>query len=337
MGAEKVSVKALALISGGLDSLLAARVVRNLGVEVTGITFQYRFDLLEAEKRTEHIRKVTEAIGIPLLVYDLTEAFMPVFLDPPHGYGSAVNPCIDCHLLMFSKAREEMERMGARFIVTGEVMGQRPMSQHKPVLAHMDRVSGMKGLILRPLCALKLPPTIPEERGWVKREALYGFSGRSRKPQLELAKELGVTGYQSPAGGCILTDPEYARRVKAFFKHRGKEAMNSDEMRLLRLGRQFWIDDGVQVIVGRNEKDNDLLEPFRKGCWALEPEDRTGPLVLVQGLKNTANLENAARITARYCKGGPESPVTIRFSGGGEEGLLHVLPAEEEILEKWRI
>ena len=330
-------VKAIALMSSGLDSLLTAKIVSDLGIDVHGVCFFFQFDSLAEKKRSGEIEDLVRPLGIPLTIMDISEEILPILLQPEHGYGSGVNPCIDCHLFMLKRAKELMDKISARFIVTGEVVGQRPMSQTKPTLFHIDKVSGLKGIVLRPLSAKLLPVTLAEERGWVDREELYGFSGRSRKPQIDLARKLGISHFNSPAGGCILTEPNYSRRVNAFFAHRGKDEVTVEELKLLRLGRHFWPHDHLQVVVGRDERDNSALEAFREGRWVFKPigTDK-GPLVLAHGVKSKNDRKIVAGITARYCNSQKEAKITIHYKGD-EEGLIEVTPISDSILEKWRV
>ena len=330
-------IKAVALISSGLDSLLAAKIVKDQGIDVRGVCYFYQFDSLSEKSQRGEIQALFYPLNIPVTVVDTTDAFMPIFLYPDHGYGSGVNPCIDCHLFMFRSAKEMMDNIGARFLVTGEVVGQRPMSQNKHTLFHIDRVSGLKGLILRPLSAKLMPTTLPEEMGWVDRNKLYDFSGRSRKPQIALAGELGIKEFNSPAGGCILTEPNYSRRVKAYFKYRGKDLVSVEVMKLLRYGRHFWPREYLHVVVGRDKNDNQALEAFQSGRWIFEPVNVKGPLVLATGIKDMEDCEIVAKITARYCSVKVDSSIAIHYIGKGNEGNLHVLPFEETLVEEWRV
>jgi len=334
MSNEKI--KAVALVSSGLDSLLSVKIIHDLGIEVQAVCFIFQFDNLEKKFRSGDIDALLRPFGIPLTVFDVSEEYLPIFLNPKHGYGKGVNPCIDCHLFMLKRAKKVMDEMGAQFLVTGEVVGQRPMSQTKPTLFHIDKVSGFKGLILRPLSAKLLPPTLPEEKGWVNRDSLYDISGRSRKRQLELAEKLGITRFNMPAGGCILTDPNYARRVKAFFEHRDKKDVTVEELKLLRLGRHFWPNSHLQVIVGRDEKDNTALEPFRKGRWAFYPENGKGPLVLAHGVMDENDKEITAGITARYCSGN-ETSIRICFDQNGDHKECLSTPVSDTELDTWRV
>ena len=331
-------IKAVALISSGLDSLLAAKIVIDCGINVHGVCYFFQFDTLAEKKKSGEIEDLIRPLGIPLTIVDFSEEILPVLRNPDHGFGSGVNPCIDCHLTMFQHAKKMMDQIGARFLVTGEVVGQRPMSQTKPTLFHIDKVSGLKGLILRPLSAKLLPVSLAEEKGWVERDKLYGFSGRSRKAQIDLARKLNIPRFNLPAGGCVLTEPNYSRRVKAFFKHRGKDGVTVEELRLLRLGRHFWPKDRLQVVVGRDEKDNRNLEAFKDGRWIFQAADtHKGPITLASGVIDESDREIVAGITARYCKGSRESKIRIQYEGEAGEGVIRISPISDSLLNQWRI
>ena len=338
MKSSRSKIKAIALVSTGLDSLLAAKIVKDLGIDVHGVCFLFQFDRLAEKHRSGTIKNLFHPVGIPLDVVDISEDFLPVLLHPQHGYGSGINPCIDCHLFMLQRAAKMMDPIGARFLITGEVVGQRPMSQNKPTLFHIDKVSGLKGLILRPLSAKLLPPTLPEKKGWVNREKLYEISGRSRTQQIDLARRLGITQYNAPAGGCILTDPNFSRRARILFAHRTEKEITVEELKLLRLGRQFWPESHLHVVVGRDEKDNLALEPFRAGRWVFSAADtRKSPLVIAKGVRNKHDLKIIAQITARYCTGDKTSQRRIHYQGDSKEGDITVRPISETKLEKWRV
>jgi len=332
------TMKAIALMSSGLDSLLAAKIVKDLGIQVQGVCFYYQFDLLAEKYRSGAIQELVKPLNIPLKIIDITEEFLPTLLRPKHGYGSGVNPCIDCHIFMFKKAASMMEEMNAGFLVTGEVVGQRPMSQNKPTLFHIDKETGLKGLILRPLSAKCLPQTLPEEKGWVDREKLYAISGRSRTSQFDLARRLGITKYNAPAGGCILTEPNFSRRAKALFSHKKKEEIDIEALKLLRFGRQFWPTPNLQVVVGRDEKDNLALRAFQKERWAFYAADTIkSPLVIANGINGKEDLKIVAQITARYCSGDRTKQRRIHYQSNHEEGDITVMPISDTLLEKWRV
>ena len=318
-----------------MDSLLAAKIIKNMGIEVIGLHCIFKFDPTNEKEKIDRVKKLLAPHDIPVVIEDTTQAFMEMFLNPDHGYGSEMNPCIDCRLLTLKYAKKLMEKVGAQFVITGEVVGQRPMTQNKPTIFHIDKVSGLRGRILRPLCAMILPPTIPEEEGWVDREKLYDISGRSRKRQIALVKELGIDDYNQPAGGCILTDPQWSQRVKVLLGHRKGEDLTIESVRLLRLGRHFWPNKKLWVIIGRDEKDNRELEKFKSNRWVFHPPDFKGPLVLADGVESMDDKKRIAGMAARYCK--KREKIEILYHGFGEEGLLEVEPLDEEEMRQWRV
>ncbi len=328
-----MDIKAVALVSSGLDSLLAAKIVKDQGIHVHGLHCSFSFNFsLGCDRRTA-LGDLLRPMNIPLHDLDITEPYMEILRNPAHGFGSAVNPCIDCHLFMLRQAKKWMIEYGACFVVTGEVVGQRPMSQNRPTLFHIEKLADLKGLILRPLSAKILPVTQPEENRWVDREKLFAISGRGRKPQEALALRLGITDYFQPAGGCILTDPFYAKRIKAFIRFRGQEKLTSEVMNICRFGRHFWIEGRLWIIAGREERDNISLEPYRAGKWMFFPEDKKGPVVLADGIRGESDMQVAAGITARYSK----NPVEIVSSSEGQTRRLSVQPVTETFIEANRL
>ncbi len=322
---------ALALISG-LDSLLAAKIVRDQNVDVTGIHFYARFD----NRDDTASESLLTSWGIPLLIVDFSEDLFRLILHPAHGHGSGVNPCIDCRLLCLKLAHQKMREIEADFLVTGEVVGQRPMTQNKPTLYHIDKVSGLRGLIVRPLTAKCLPPTLPEEKGWVDRDRFFDFAGRTRTPQIALARTLGFGMIPQPAGGCILTDLQFARRFRRLLQGRGASAVTVDTLILLRLGRHIWPSLSLHVIVGRNESENLRLESLSAGWWRFFPENLKGPLALAWGISTLEDQALVAGIVSRYSKGEELIPV-CSVSPEGHSGLHRVAAASEEQLNAWRL
>jgi tRNA-uridine 2-sulfurtransferase len=286
-------MKAISVFSGGLDSILAAVIIRRLGIEVQAFFFETPFFTSARAKQT------ADAANLPIKIIDITARHLDVVKDPPHGYGGNMNPCIDCHALMFRIAGEMMNDEKADFIITGEVLGQRPMSQNRGALSIVDKESGIQGLILRPLSAKLLPITIPEEKGWVRREDLMNFSGRSRKPQMELAKRLKITNYPSPAGGCLLTEEVFSRRLKDLMSYNPFFEMR--EIELLKIGRHFRIGPITKLIVGRKEDENDVIDSLAKeDDLLLTTPSVPGPDVIVTGEITPEVEELAAAITASY-------------------------------------
>jgi len=306
-------VRCLLMYSGGLDSTLAGILMKMQGVDVVAINMFTGFCLTDHKRKARHTRRdgsayQNEAIAgaagmrIPVEVVDVREGYLKVLTQPKHGWGSAVNPCIDCRIHMFSKAeRELLEEYDAHFLVTGEVLGQRPMTQQRRQLKLIEKEAGLEGLIVRPLCQGSLWETIPEQKGWIDREQLLTITGRGRKPQIQLAKDLGVLDYPQPAGGCcFLTDGSYGNRLKDTIEHRRAEELEFEDVLVLKLGRHFRLPDGNKVIVGRNKADNELLEAYWKLGPFLRLADHKGPLSLYIGDEASPDFGIAQRLTARY-------------------------------------
>ncbi len=290
----KEKIRALGLFSGGLDSMLAAARLRDQGLEVTLICFVTPF------YGADRARESAAHLGLPLIELDITEKFWPLIFAPPHGFGKGHNPCIDCHLLMIREAGLLMAAQGFHFIFTGEVLGQRPMSQNRGSLNLIAQESGLGELLLRPLSARLLKTTRPEQEGWVDRERLLNLSGRGRRPQMALAAAHGITRYPAPAGGCLLTDPGYAVRLKELLDHRGG-GVTRQELEVLRWGRHFRLPGGAKAVVGRTEKENEALLALRvPGDTLLEAEDYPSPLVLVSGKASAGDVDEAAGLAAAY-------------------------------------
>lgn len=294
-------MKAVVLLSGGLDSTLAARLIKDEGLEIIALNFKTPFCLCDRKTPSgciSYARKVADNLGIEFRIISITDEFLKIVQNPKHGRGSQMNPCIDCRILKFFKAKEFMRECGASFIVTGEVLGQRPMSQHKRALNIIDRESGLEGLVLRPLSAMLLPETIPEKEGWVRRETLLNFSGRTRRPQIELANKFGIKDYACPAGGCLLTDPEFARRVRDLIHH---SAFNFVNVELLKIGRHFRLSQDTKLIVGRDEKENERLLTLAKGDdYIFYPVRIPGPTALGVGRFDSRLVALSCRIVCRY-------------------------------------
>lgn len=312
-------MRALALISGGLDSILAARLILDQGIEVLGVSFESPFFNADGG------RAAAGELGIDLAAIDISEDLLEVIAAPKHGFGKHMNPCIDCHALMVRRAGERMEPLGASFVVTGEVVGQRPKSQMRFGLEAVERESGLAGLLLRPLSAKLLAPTVPEKEGWVDRERLLGLHGRTRKPQLELARQYGITEYLSPAGGCLLTDENFARALSDLRTH---GQMSVAGVRLLSVGRQFRLSDRAKLSVGRNHAENEALFGLKpEGALCVKTLDRKGPVGVVWGQASDEDLELAAAIVARYADTPAGEPVRVHvWEEGGEPHEIEVVP-----------
>ena len=301
-------MRALCVFSGGLDSILAVQIVRSQGVDVLGIFFKTPFFSPDRAIRS------AKGIQLPLKIQDITEEHLKIVRSPKYGYGKNMNPCIDCHILMLKTAHEIMNEEDAHFVISGEVLGQRPMSQNRKALDIIARESGLGRLLLRPLSAKRLPQTIPEEKGWIKREFLLDFSGRSRKPQMELAKKLNIFDYPSPAGGCLLTERVFSLRLKDLMDF--KPDFEIREIELLKLGRHFRINESAKIIVGRNQKENEKILELTKGeDIVLVPFDRPGPTVVLMGKDDQKSLGLALDITATYSnvKHGNEIDIKVLY------------------------
>ena len=253
--------KAIALLSGGLDSTLAVKLILEQGIEVEALNFVTPFCTCNRSGRCE-AQHVGDRFDIPVKVIGLVEEFFQVIRKPRYGYDSGMNPCLDCRILMFSGARERMEEVGAAFVFTGEVLGERPMSQRREAMCLIERESGLDGRLLRPLSARLLPPTIPEKEGLVDRDKLLTIEGRSRKPQIALAEQYHINDYPCPAGGCRLTDPGFASRMRDLVRH--KEDFDLNDVNLLKVGRHFRLSPGVKAVVGRNEEENHRILALAK-------------------------------------------------------------------------
>ncbi len=321
-------VRAIALLSGGLDSALSVAIVKRAGIDVIGLSI--RFFVNAVAKRDYIVAQSARELGLQLRIADLSTQQLEVVKYPKHGYGAAVNPCIDCRILMLREALRVMEAEQAQFVVTGEVVGQRPMSQRRHMMDTIQIESGLNDRLLRPLSANLLPDTLPVKEGWISRTDLYSISGRSRKEQIRLAQELGINKYSQSAGGCILTDKAYGARLRDSFLHIGKENMGIDEFTILRYGRHFRISQRARLIVGRNEEDNIALSRFAHGRYAMEPTDVMGPLSLVEGRPTEADLLLAARIAARYCDHEDTFPVTLSVSDEKSLRKIQTIPLSKD-------
>ncbi len=345
-------ITALGLFSGGLDSLLACNIIAAQGVRVIALKFVTPFfnhALLSSE--LEHKAEVKKKYNIDVELVDLSEGYLELLHNPAHGYGKNFNPCIDCKILLFTRARELMKKYDASFLLTGEVLGQRPMSQRRDTLNLIERESGCKDILLRPLCAKHMTVTFPEREGMVDREKLYGFSGRGRRQQIELAKEFGISEYPSPAGGCVLTDPNLGARIERFYKGYFpgfKKDFAVNDIKLLMVGRQFRLPNGSWFILGRTQEENETVSQFREpGDYLLNMTERPGPTGLIRRAGSTIGgtdkekdiLEITAGLVVRFGKKikGDVPPAQVNVETGKE--TLHLMgqaPSDEEIAE-WKV
>lgn len=324
----------IALFSGGLDSALAILLMLRQNIEVTALTFMTHFgcDLGDRSSCGSNPYPAAEKFGFNVKLMHLGQKFVDIVVNPKYGRGKNMNVCIDCRILMLREARELMEMVNADFIITGEVLGQRPMSQTKDKLNLVLKQANLKGKLLRPLSAKLLPPTEPELSGLVDREQLEGISGRGRKRQLELATEFGLEDYSSPASGCLLTDAAYSVRLRDLLAH--TERVTFDDLNLLKAGRHFRLDKETKVIVGRNEQDNQLLLSFKRPHHVqLEALNVGSPITLLVGNATDENIKKAAMITARYTSAKNRPQVELTLTGDGDERKVVVTPAADEELK----
>ena len=340
--------KAVALLSGGLDSTLAILLVKKQGVEVTALTFLTHFgcDISDSSSCSKDPFPAAEKFGFTVKLSHLAGQFIEIVKNPKFGHGRNMNPCIDCRILMLREAGEFMRLSGADFIVTGEVLGQRPMSQRRETFPLIDREAGLRGQVLRPLSAKLLPPTLAEEKRLIDREKLMDIAGRSRKHQMRLAEEFGLTDYPNPAGGCLLTDPNYSWRLKELLSHNPDPPAR--ELNLLRVGRHFRVGP-AKVIAGRNEKENGLIESLAgPGEALLRALDCGSPTVLVTGISAAGPsgdggyneiIRQAASICARYCDKKDDLVLSVSITAEGRSGqiILEAAPADSAWLDLHRI
>jgi tRNA-specific 2-thiouridylase len=346
--------KAVALISGGLDSMLAARVIADQGVHVEGINFYTGFCV---EGHTHAIRKkdrdkdkrnnalwVAEQLGIKLHIIDVIEEYKDVVINPRHGYGQHLNPCLDCKVFMVHKAQAWawMEEHQFDFIITGEVIGQRPKSQRKATMPLIARESGADDRLLRPLSARNLPPTLPEKEGWVDRERLFDFHGRSRKPQIELAAKLGFEDFSQPSGGCcFLTDKSYSKRLADLWQSRGRRDYEFDDIMLLKVGRHLRPRPHYKIVIGREEGENNYLSGYRHDFPTIKTISHKGAFALVDGEVTDDDLRQAAAIVARYSQGRDSDQVQTQITRPGQPVcgyIVTVAPMSgDEIPSSWYV
>ncbi len=327
--------RALALYSGGLDSALAILVMLRLGIQVTAVTFQTGFGCNQADSFRRAARATADRFGFDLIVSDITPQFLDIVKRPHFGYGKNMNPCLDCKILMLREAKKLMAETGADFVVTGEVPGQRPMSQRKHMLPVIDREAGLTGMIVRPLSARLMSPTIPEQNGLLEREMLFRIHGRSRKPQVALAAELGLDDYQQPAGGCLLTDSAYAERLRRLLQENPSATVR--DILLLRVGRHFRLSDDAKAIIGRDERDNAALgELLSSSDYRLFMKDCGSPLTTIVGDPSAAALRTAAALTARYSAARMLPTVSVTVEKDGMQNTLDVTPAADDQVDRLR-
>jgi tRNA U34 2-thiouridine synthase MnmA/TrmU len=320
------------------------------GVYVEGINFFTGFCV---EGHTHAIRKkdkakpkrnnalwVAEQLGIKLHIVDVIDEYKDVLINPRHGYGANMNPCLDCKIFMVHKAVEWIKEHNFDFIITGEVVGQRPMSQRRDTMPVVSRQSGADDLLLRPLSGRNLPPTLPEREGWVARDKLYDFSGRNRKPQMALAQKFGFTDYAQPAGGCcFLTDENYSKKLVDLWQARGNREYEMDDIMLLKVGRHIRPNEQMKIIIAREEGEVNFMQGYKNQFITLKTTSHSGPLALLDGDASEENLELAARIVARYSKGRTAEQVELEVrTPGGDISIISVAPMPPQAIpEQWHV
>ena len=333
--------KGLALFSGGLDSLLAIRLLREQERPVEAVHLMLPFTRSATREGRDKIKETAAQLDVKLHMLSPGPDLAEMIARPKFGHGKNFNPCQDCRIYQLRKAAELMPSVGASYLVTGEVVGQRPMSQRREALFITDREAGMRGLVLRPLSAHRLPSTIPEERGWVDRSRLLGLSGRGRTPQEALAREWGLS-YPAPGGGCLLTYKEYADRYRSLLDLFG--AIDLADIPLVGLGRHFRLAQ-TQVIIGRNQAENKALaQHFHQrhdGRGLMQVRGVPGPLTLILGEPCQEQLDQAASLTARYADHASDEPVLVKLLHCSERGVSRIkiaaIPAQEGVLAGWRV
>jgi len=340
---EDEKIKAVGLFSGGLDSTLAVQIMLEQEIEVAALHFRTGFSYFERNRAAGRepvgpspAERAAAMLGVRLEIIDVSEEYLPILLHPRYGYGSGMNPCVDCRIFLLRRAKAWMEEHDYHFVFTGEVVGQRPKSQMRPTLNTVERESGLQGYLLRPLSAKLLDPTVPEQRGWVERERLYGISGRGRKEQIALAERFGISEYPQPSGGCCyLIDRNYSRRLRDFLDREGDEALTCARAQLLAVGRHLRLPSGRKIVVGRHERENDYIAACGVEGVLLTTPELPGPATLAPGRPTRDEIEWAARITAGYSDGQHQPAVRVEVRGG--DGLTEVLVVEpfprEEVQE----
>lgn len=330
--------KAIVLLSGGLDSILAARLMLEQGVDVVAVNFSAKLCMCGCKKTGESpAQAAAKMLKIPLKTIDITDDFIEIIKNPRYGHGANVNPCIDCKIYMLRHAKDMMEKLGASFLVTGEVLGERPMSQRKDALNLIEKRAEVRGILLRPLTAKNLNPTKPELEGVVGREKLLDIRGRSRKPQIALAEKLGITKYPNPAGGCLLTDPGFAKKVKDAMKH---DEFSVENLAILSIGRHFRFSPATRLVVGRDAEENDILLSLVKGDDIIfKLKDYQGPISVLRGKADRDMISFAASIVSYHTKFRSEKSIAVDYWKGSSLGKGSVLikPASKDEVEKFRI
>jgi hypothetical protein len=328
-------MKALALFSGGLDSLLAIKLIVNQGIEVIALHFVTPLSNFDKDKE-DALRQKVAGLGAQLKIIYLYDDFTEILKNPRFGYGKNLNPCIDCKILMLKHAARLMDELSASFVVTGEVLAQRPKSQHRETLRLIEKNCGLESLLLRPLSANFLEPTLPEKEKWVNREALFDFNGRSRKPQFKLADSLGIKNFAWPAGGCLLTISSFCTRVEDLLKH---DECTPENLELLKIGRHFRLSRSFKLIVGRNENENnEILKLALNRDIIFEPLELPGPTGLGKGVVDCDTKTASCRIISGYTSQNKEATkIIIRIFPEVNSETVSAAALDENKLKQFRV
>ena len=338
----KKQTTALALFSGGLDSIVSCRVMMEQGVKVKAVTFVTPFFGYELLARgQEYIEEIHAKYGIDLMVRDVSEPYIKMLRNPPHGYGKNFNPCVDCKILLCTEAKKMMPEFNASLLISGEVIGQRPMSQRRDTLRLIERDSGCRGILLRPLCAKSQPITKPEEEGLVDRDRLLDLYGRGRQGQIQLAAKFGIKDYPTPGGGCVLTDPNKSKQIARYYED--EEDIKIPDLRFLLVGRQFRLPNGGWLALGRDAEENlKVAAVAEQDDIILQMEDRPGPTALLRRGTHPEDKQIAAGIVVRYARktaDGPTAGTVNLYSPENNDDPIEKLAAEpltDDILAPWR-
>ena len=335
-------MRAVALLSGGLDSILALKLILEQGIEVVALNLILPF----LSEKGDYAGATARRFGIPLVRVEACEEYLAILRSPKYGYGSAMNPCIDCHIYMLRKAKAVAEQVDASFIVTGDVLGERPMSQHRRALELEDKEACVEGKVLRPLSARLLPETIPERAGWIDRSKLLAIRGKSRKTQIALAKRYNLgDAYPTPSGGCLLTCREFASRVRDILMHNKDRALTMKEVELLKVGRHFRFG-ASRIIVGRNERENEVLKQLRDADdYLFEVRGCGSPITILKGSKSREAVELAAKLTVRYsdavvdADADTDTEAVVEYWAGDEMRKMAVPPLKDSdsVIARFRI
>jgi tRNA U34 2-thiouridine synthase MnmA/TrmU len=339
-----MTIKALGLLSGGLDSHLATHIMQDMGFDITLLNFSSPFCNCTKKKAScnNEAKKIADELGMPCQVEFLGQEYLDIIRNPKFGYGKNMNPCIDCRVMIFKRAKSKMKKLGSAFIFTGEVLDQRPMSQNLTKMTMIERESGLEGYVVRPLSAKLLPPTIPEKEGIIDREKMLSIRGRSRKDQIQLGRDEYSLPEESlcSSGGCLLTDPNFAVRIRDLMENNVGATVK--DTHFLKVGRHFRLTNKLKVVVGRNHEENNKLVKMASSTDFLFYPDHIGikgPLTVIQGFFDKDTIKQIGGISSSYCSGTEGKPVRMvyRTKSGANKWFVMAKPATKEMIEKWRI